>query len=71
MNGFITAIVDKIYPKYKNKEILPNDCKYLTPDGGCSKIYQACPSIITDNMDMTCGGVCYEKEEPTEGDEDK
>lgn len=56
MDDFITVITDKIYPEYKNKEILLNDCKYLTSDDGCSKICRACPSIITDNMDMTCGG---------------
>lgn len=43
---------------------MTNDCTNLVSDGetcgGCSKCYCACPYYIRDNMDLGCGGVCYE-----------
>lgn len=61
-----------------------NDCKYLVNDGfpasgGCSKCFMSCPYYIRDNMDMACGGACYEpqveeeemdKESESDSDED-
>lgn len=42
-----------------------NDCINLVNDGitstgGCSKCFMSCPYYIRDNMDMACGGACYE-----------
>lgn len=42
-----------------------NDCINLVFDGipstgGCRKCFMSCPYYIRDNMDMACGGACYE-----------
>ena len=56
-----------------------NDCVHLVDDdisrstGGCDKCYVSCPYIIRDNMDMSCGGACYERridEEESDSNED-
>lgn len=51
-----------------------NDCiNRNPPDSGCKKCYCYCPEWIRDNMDMGCGGCCYESpklEEEEENEED-
>lgn len=39
---------------------MKNDCENLTLSGGCYRLYIPCPLYIRDNMEMGCGGACYE-----------
>ncbi len=53
-----------------------NDCKYLVDDGlpstgGCSRCFTSCPYYVRDNMDMSCGGTCYECDIEEEDEEVK
>lgn len=56
---------------------MKNDCTNLVNDGlpgsgGCIRCYCSCPYYIRDNMDMGCGGVCYEPpEKPKKKEESK
>lgn len=54
---------------------MENDCIYLVDDGnltsgGCCKCYCSCPYYIKDNMDLGCGGYCYETSNDTEEDKE-
>lgn len=55
---------------------MENDCIYLVNDGsstsgGCCKCYCSCPYFIRDNMDLGCGGCCYETPDTEEDNEYK
>ena len=39
-----------------------NECINRTLDGGCRKLYVACPEFILDVTELGCGGVCCEFE---------
>lgn len=47
-----------------------NECINRTLDGGCRRLYVACPEFVFDVTELGCGGVCCEFDIEDEEDED-